>query len=127
MKKIFFLIGILFSIIGCIEDPKDEGYATIDGDVSGKLIVMNTDSSSVFANIDFYGFHQLGPSVNIMNETSSFEFILTDSTDSVIYYHKDINFDNYQKYYDRTPFRVENWEKISKYKYIYHIKASDFD
>ena len=56
-----------------------------------------------------------------MEGLSSIEFIRTDSTDSVIYYHQDINFDNYQKYYDRTPFRVENWEKISKYKYIYHI------
>jgi hypothetical protein len=124
MKRIFFLIGILFSIIGCVEDPEEFGYADIHPDSFGSILISIADKDSSYVETNFSGSF---PSIKSMEGLSSIEFIRTDSTDSVIYYHQDINFDNYQKYYDRTPFRVENWEKISKYKYIYHIKASDFD
>jgi hypothetical protein len=59
---------------------------------------------------------------DFINKVSSIEFIKTNDTKLVVYYHLDFNNENYQSKIDKTIFRVENWEEISKYKIIHHIK-----
>jgi hypothetical protein len=59
---------------------------------------------------------------DFINKVSSIEFIKTNDTKLVVYYHPDFNNENYQSKIDKTIFRVENWEEISKYKLIHHIK-----
>lgn len=59
---------------------------------------------------------------DFINKVSSIEFIKTNDTKLVVYYHLDFNNENYQSKIDKTIFRVENWEEISKYKLIHHIK-----
>lgn len=116
---------------GCINDSKEFGYYDIYNETNSDLVMIRVTKDSTSISMDTIianrGYNTPGVLEDFTNSVSSVEFITIDNAKSIVYYHPDVNEENYQLTIDKTIFRVKNWEKLAKYKHVYHIKETDFD
>lgn len=133
MKNLaYFLICTFLLIQSCIEDPDIFAVSSLRNDTSSEItiIIMSMDSSfTMFQDTLGRGGYTAydGRIENFLNSSSSIEIINNSTNESVIYYHPTINNDNFQNYNNETLFKVDNWEDLGNYEYLYHVTDSDFD
>ncbi len=133
MRKLKYILFVSYLLIqSCIEDPDIFANSQIGNETSNDLIIKiyNNDSSFVIIN-DTLGRGGYFPFVehteNLIINTSSVEIINYTTNEEIVYYNSEVNNDNYQEYFDRTPFRIENWKDMGGSTYHYYIYNSDFD
>jgi hypothetical protein len=131
MSNIKILLFGIVIMTGCINDSKEFGYYDIYNETNSDLVMIRVTKDSTSISMDTIiankRYNTPGVLEDFTNSVSSVEFITIDNAKSIVYYHPDVNEENYQLTIDKTIFRVKNWEKLAKYKHVYHIKETDFD